>query len=296
MYGVAIAWLLVAGLAGEAFGEAAVLVPMLFLVISLLALSPWSIRRIALGRRMRAPRAFDLLQRQSGLPVLLLRSFDDDDLIDASYSATNQTVPARTEERLVAALKGLGPTIALGRPGEPQPMLGAARLYVEDEDWQRAVLHFMDRAVAVVAVVGPTEGLWWEIGAAIKHVPPQRLLLFFPYPVPAKVRESWWRRSFMQNPFTGKFLRRTYYATMEQERQERFRAFRERFASHFQHPLPEALENSRFLQFDVAGHPELLPPRKPGLLVRILTMNWRSQIDVPFARELRPFVTNLTGS
>lgn len=296
LYGIPTLWLLVAALSGDAFGAAAPLLTIVLMVITLLVLSPWSLRKIAFGRRMRAPRAIELLQRHPGSAVLLLRSFDEDDLIDTSYSAINRTVPARTEERLVAAMRTLGPTIALGRPGEPQPMLGAARLYVEDEVWQRAVIHFMDRAAAVVAVVGPTEGLWWEIGTAIERVNPERLLLFFPYPVPAKIRESWWRRAFIQNPVTGKFMRRTYYPAMEQERQKRFLIFRERFAAQFQQPLPEALGSSRFLRFDHAGQPELLPPRKPNLLVRMLTMSWHSQIDVPFARELRPFLASLKGS
>lgn len=286
-------WLILCGVAMEFFGEITGFVLLVALSPAVVAIFPWSIRLIAKGRQMRAERALELLARDPRPPVLFLRSFQDDDLIDPSFPATNQIVPVRYESRLVKSLKTLGPAVALGRPGEAQPELGAARLYVGDSDWQDAISYFIDRAVAVVAVVGRSQGLWWEIEFAANRVPPGRLLLFFPFPASPSVRGSFWRSAFLQNPFFGKWMRRKMFPAMEAERQERYRAFRERFSACFKFPLPASLGHSRFLHFDEEGRAQLLPPGKPPLLVRIFTLNFRPTLDVPFAREVLPFVNKL---
>lgn len=292
-FGLTSAWLILFGAAMEFYGEVTGLVVLVALSPAVMAIFPWSIHLVAKGRQMRAERALELLSRDPRPPVLFLRSFQDDDLIDPSFPATNQTVPVRYESRLVKGLKTLGPAVALGRPGEVQPELGAARLYVGDSDWQNAIAYFMDRAVAVVAVVGQSQGLWWEIEFAADRVPLERLLLFFPFPAPRGVRESFWRSAFLQNPFFGKWMRRKMFPSMEAERQERYRAFRERCSGSFKHPLPANLGHSRFLHFDGEGRAQLLPPRQPPLLARVFTLNFRHTLDVPFARELIPFVNKL---
>jgi hypothetical protein len=139
------------------FGLAAFCVISFFLVCSRAA--P---RLIIRGRRMRAPRATDILSHYSRLPVVLLRSFDDDDLIDPSLT-TPEIAPGRYENRIIKALSAVGPAVALGRPGEPEPELGAARLYVEDRYWQQAIGYLIKHAKAVVVIVGLSSGLWWRL-------------------------------------------------------------------------------------------------------------------------------------
>ncbi len=251
---------------------------------------PWFVNLAYRGRRMRAPSAVDILSSGEQAPVVLLRSFDDDDLIDPSFSATTQIFPGRYEERLVEGLRRIGPVLALGRPGEREPELGAARLYVENEHWKEAIIYLIQESRAVVAIVGRTKGLWWEIELALSQVPPEKLIFFFPYPAPKKVRKSYFRAMYFENPVIGQWLRRTTSSEMEAEREQRYQSFRERFGSLFKGALPPALDEVRFLQLDSEGRPLVIAPMKPSLLKRIATANFSPRFDIPFSRELRPFV------
>jgi hypothetical protein len=252
-------------------------------------------RLIIRGRKMRAPRAVDILS-EGRLPlVVLLRSFEDDDLIDPSMAATNQIAPGRYEERIVKALSAVGHAVALGRPSEPDPELGAARLYVEDKYWQDAISYLIEHAAAVVAVVGRSSGLWWEVELALNKISPQKLLFFFPYPASKEVRTSYLRSIYIQNPIWGKWLRRKAGPVMEAEREKRYQVFRERFGTFFKRQLPPTLGGARFLHMDSNGLPQLLDPARPSFQVRLMTMNFRSRMDISFKRELRPFVEKLAA-
>ncbi|HMD87288.1 MAG TPA: hypothetical protein VKO18_21580 [Terriglobia bacterium] len=247
------------------------------------------------GRKMRAPRALDILSSGDRALVVLLRSFDDDDLIDPSFPATYHLAPGRYEERLVKALRLVGPAVALGRPGEPEPELGAARLYVKDEHWQEAIKYLLEKAGAVVATVGKSQGLWWEIELALSRVPPDKLIFFFPYPAGRKVRESYLRMMLLQHPIFGRWLRRATASEMVAERERRYQLFRERFGPMFNGPLPPTLGSVRFLHLGSDRRPRFLEPLKPTLLTQLATMNFSPQVDIPFSRELRPFVRKVKG-
>jgi hypothetical protein len=247
------------------------------------------------GRRMRAPRALDVLSRGDRAPVVLLRCFDDDDLIDPSFPGTYSIAPGRYEDRLVKALRRIGPAVALGRPGEPVPELGAAKLYVNNEYWQEAIRYLLEKAGAVVAIVGKSQGLWWEIELALSRIPPDKLIFFFPYPAAEKVRHSYLRTIFLQHPIFGKWFRRSMIPEMEAERERRYQSFRERFGPMFKGPLPPTLGSFRFLHIDSQGRPRFLEPLKPALLTQLATMNFSPRLDIPFSRELRPFVQKVTA-
>jgi hypothetical protein len=105
-----------------------------------------------------------LLQWPGERTVLLLRSFEDEELIDPRPMSFFQR---RLEERLSSALKQLGPVITLGRPSDPMGFAGAARFY---SNWQRPVQYLMVHCAAVVVTVGRSEGLWREIETALKRV------------------------------------------------------------------------------------------------------------------------------
>jgi len=282
--------MVVSGLAMEQWGEFVGSVLFVLSMALFFPILPALVGLIASGRRMRALPADELLRNEKRAPIVLLRSFTDDDLIDPTFTATYKVVPGRYEERLVKALAPLGPVVALGRPGEKDPQMGAARLYVKDEYWQRAIAYFIERATAVVAVVGGSPGLWWEIELTIQQAPLERLLFFFPYPAPRITRRSFWRTAFFQHQIWGRFLRRKLFPVMDAERLARYRAFRERINAQLPHPLPEEPGGSRFIAFSQEGRPILIKPAKPSIWTRILTWNRNPQMDIPFKLELQQFV------
>lgn len=290
MYVVVGGWMVGLGVTKELWGGPVGVVLWFATIPLLFLIHPGSVGLIARGRRLRALAAEEVLRRDERPPVLLLRSFSDDDLIDPTYTITYQVVPGRYEDRLVSALTPLGPVVALGRPGEQDPQLGAARLYVKDEHWRRAITYLMKRSTAVVAVVGGSPGLWWEIELAIELVPAERLLFFVPYPAPAGTRRSFWRAAFLQNQIWGRFVRRRLFPIMNAERQSRYNAFRERVNARLSHPLPEALGDARFIAFSPDGQPMMINPARPSIWTRALTLNLNPQMDIPFKRELQPFV------
>ena len=93
-----------------------------------------------LGPRLRVADARFLLQQSGERPVLLLRSFADEELRDLSPL---RPFELRYEERISTALKRLGPVITVGRPGDTFGFAGAARLYVSYDHWRSAVRHLL---------------------------------------------------------------------------------------------------------------------------------------------------------
>ena len=67
-----------------------------------------------------------LRTRTPAAPVLYLRSFADDGCAARRYGALTE------EEQLAKALAWVGPLLAVGRPGEVLPHVGAQRIYVAD--------------------------------------------------------------------------------------------------------------------------------------------------------------------
>lgn len=123
--------------------------------------------------------AAQALLRDGRDPVLYLRSFDDDETAARVDDWADLTVHPR-EEQLAAALAVVGPVIAVGRPGEPLPLLGAARFYLPLDDWQGTVGRLMDLSQLIVLRLGHGEGLRWEIERARATQPPEKLILLVP--------------------------------------------------------------------------------------------------------------------
>ena len=84
------------------------------------------------------------------------------------------------EEQLVGVLSEIDPVVAVGRPGERLPELGATREYI-GEDWQQYVIQLMGRARLVVVRAGATPGVTWELSEAGTRVSPDRLVLLVPF-------------------------------------------------------------------------------------------------------------------
>lgn len=105
--------------------------------------------------------------------VVYLRSFvaDDQPLMTFAY-----TTVVSAEQEIAFAMDRIGPFIAIGKPGERLPELGAARLHVADHEWREVVGEMMREAALVVIRAGETPNLWWEIGETMERCTRQRVI------------------------------------------------------------------------------------------------------------------------
>jgi hypothetical protein len=159
-----------------------------------------------LGRSMFAVDARALLERDRRPPIVFLRPFAEDSRRSSSHPVETSAMSSawfigtQTERSLAPAFKGLGPFVAVGRPGERLAPRGAARMYVSDEQWQPVVLDLIHRAAAVVMVYNWSDATRWEFEQVISSLDPRRLLLLVPDPVrrPIAYRQLQvlWQRRF----------------------------------------------------------------------------------------------------
>jgi hypothetical protein len=84
------------------------------------------------------------------------------------------------EEALARAMNDIGPLVAIGTPEETLPLLGAARIYVANEEWQKVALDLLERAVVVAMRIGTSPGFWWEFETVMQRVKPEKLVLLIP--------------------------------------------------------------------------------------------------------------------
>jgi len=77
--------------------------------------------------------------------------------------STSGRQAVRYEELVAKLLTPIGPVIAIGRPGEFLPELGAARTYTTDDDWQSWVLTRHKECSMVLLQAGRSAGLLWEV-------------------------------------------------------------------------------------------------------------------------------------
>src|SRR5262249_33611427 len=104
-------------------------------------------------------------------PVVYLRSFQDDDPRGGEA----------TERELGSIFATLGPVVAIGRPGEGLPPLGATRVYVDNDRWQTVAADLIGRAGAIIFRVGATAGLRWELEQIGRRARPDRLFIFLSF-------------------------------------------------------------------------------------------------------------------
>ena len=142
------------------------------------------------GMKYSAPSGGDSLAHDDRRPIVYLRSFADESddyrltsfLRGAFGLRISADIPAwASQEQLLLSkyLSKIGPYVAIGRPGEPLPELGAHRIYVGTE-WEEQVLSLLRRARFVVIRAGSTSGLHWELGQVMAAVEPSRVLMILP--------------------------------------------------------------------------------------------------------------------
>jgi hypothetical protein len=173
----------------------------------------------------------EIMRSNSRRPVLYLRSFTlDEKLGRASWvERFLGTVPlANAEQSITKLLRKRGPVIAIGRPGETLPQLGAARFYVTDALWKSKVEDVARVAQLIVWATGLSEGLRWELDFLIRNVPPEKLVI--------------WAHPHL--------LRLD-----EEGREREWRAFRSALGGQFPNPLPERLGDARFFYFRADRQP-----------------------------------------
>ena len=131
---------------------------------------------ILIGRSILQPNADELRAVDRRNPIIFLRSFHDDEL-----KVKGRDGYSRLEEIISKQLPLFGPLIAIGKPGERLPTLGAARnYYVSDSEWRAAVLDWLEQARLIVVFAGLSKGLEWEIESISQRGYLSKLLVLMP--------------------------------------------------------------------------------------------------------------------
>ena len=166
---------------GDSWEELSILVPGLALFVFLARTGVVMLRR---GWKYDATPAAKLLEEDSRQPVVYIRSFKDDDKIILGsrlqrwYSTVFGYLAAITvEQELAIIMNRVGPVVAIGKPGELLPELGAARLYASDNEWRTVITDLMRRSRLVVVRAGATANLQWEIDQAVGLLNRRQLIL-----------------------------------------------------------------------------------------------------------------------
>lgn len=142
-------------------------------ILALVALTLAGVARLwQQGARHLAPSGADAMRSDRRPPILYLRSFETE----------RSTVVLYWEQTLARILAEIGPFVAIGKPGEPLPPLGASRFYErhfahDGRDWRIFVRDMLARAGLVFVVPGATTGLAWELTQCREVLRPERLLI-----------------------------------------------------------------------------------------------------------------------
>jgi hypothetical protein len=209
-------------------------------------------RRLAGQAGARSAQA-ELSREGSRRPLFYLRSFDLDKAASRSsiLEWLSENPLATAEQRVTGTLSRVGPVIAIGRPNERLPPLGAKRFYVSDELWKEKVSDVVKVSQLVLWATGTTPGLRWEIEHLVNMRTPEKLIIW-PHPRALRLRAA--------------------------EREQEWVRFLDMMGSVFPKPLPRRLRDTRFIYFDklfnpvevgsqgIFGNPLLAVLRSKGLV------------------------------
>lgn len=243
------------------------------------------------ARRLLYPTADELMTIDKRQPILFLRSFDDDATTFNAEEKRNfisllQSIQialvklAVTLRKLlgealkkesglpgIAAksipfesvihkeLRQIGPVIAVGRPGEKLPPLGAARGHFDDNEWKDGVLAWMDQARMIVVVAGSTKGVSWELDQIASRGYKNKALFLFP---PKTIKSA------SPTSFWGIFAQFWKHFERRNERKRRWAIIRDRFLSEDNRRAlgTEAIDRVIALHFSRDGSPVLVRGRE----------------------------------
>ena len=145
-------------------------------------------------QRLLALRAQEVRAADQRPPVLLVRSFSDDNLpLERSFRMLRGLLREELmfEEFLVDRLWTLGPVIAIGKPDDKISPLGAAREYVHGPNWQGRVNAVLDECSWVVGILGDGTGLIWEYQQIQQRGLEDRFVLVVPPRPPLDIMSRW---------------------------------------------------------------------------------------------------------
>jgi hypothetical protein len=153
--------------------------------LAIMARMPWVVG-LGLGgatgvwlqaRRHRMPSASEILETDTRAPVLLLRSFADDDMVLSSWSWTQKTLTHLASEYFNA----LGPVIQVPARGKTLPEVGPYPVDpLSDDNWPVEVRKMVRSASIVVSIVGRSPGIITELIMLSKEGALGKTRLLFP--------------------------------------------------------------------------------------------------------------------
>jgi hypothetical protein len=93
---------------------------------------------------------------------------------------TSRVRKQSAEEFLVSLVDPMGPVIAIGRPKEWTPPIGAARMYLGDE-WKGVVCDLMKKSQLILMFAGITPHFAWELQTVFRNDPFVPTILILPF-------------------------------------------------------------------------------------------------------------------
>jgi hypothetical protein len=120
-----------------------------------------------------------LLSVDQRKPIILLRSFDDDEHVQFKRSAW-QLLDFSLETRLQNHFQQYGPFVAIESTAESLPQIGAARAKLRDDEWQNVVLDWIARSSLILMLAGKTQGVSWELAQVADKQCVDKLIILLP--------------------------------------------------------------------------------------------------------------------
>jgi hypothetical protein len=117
-------------------------------------------------------------------PILLLRSFQDDDI----QTFRGIGIVRHLEDALLEASRSCGPLIALGRNPWYPTNAGASRLYVDDSLWKSEIVRLIEESQCIIVVLGGTENLNWELAHIFNLGHGNKTMVVVPPKMPSRER------------------------------------------------------------------------------------------------------------
>jgi hypothetical protein len=178
--------------------------------------------------------------RDSRPPILYLRNFGEDGtsapvsewrvVLPLLYGQPRWAPTVTFEESIAKKFRKIGPMVALARPLDDLPELGAHRISASDQDWQTLVKTLAETAALVVFRAGDSPALWWECALIFERVPLTRILVFL------QIGDD----------------------TDHEIQEIRYRRFREKFTATTHIGLPARRDRHPYLIFDAEGRPSMV--------------------------------------
>jgi hypothetical protein len=132
------------------------------------------------GRSYFLPTAEAVLALDKRDPILYLRSFADEGPSYKELTGGFQFLDRSLEMKLSRYFNSFGPFVAIGSQADRLPKLGAIRLRRSDQDWQDEVASLMADSRTIVAAVGITPWIKWELSEIVRRRYVDKTIFLFP--------------------------------------------------------------------------------------------------------------------